>query len=611
MPIRPLAPELVSHLAAGEVVDRPASLVKELVENALDAAARSLRLEIEQGGVGLVRLTDDGHGIRQEDVPWLLQRHSTSKIRTLEELQAIGTLGFRGEALYSIAAVTRFRLLTQHRDEETGTELLRDDASGVRIQPWAGPVGTTIEVRDLFYNLPARRKFLRGPGAEYSRIAEVVSRYALARPEVRFELSHNQRRLLQSLGTSPLDPLIALYGPDIAGELLEVHFAGPGILVTGFVSAPGTFRPGRKEQTLIVNGRWVKDHTLMLALERAYGVRLPAGKHPLCVLYVGMPPEEVDVNVHPHKTEVRFADPETLQRAIYRATEQALAGSISAPVNAWGAPPVASSGGRLSDSMPDLPQAPPEWDLTPELSHAPVVRQEGLSLGRVRPREALESPVSPSMPAHTIDNLTGEVRWTPAATPAIQTPLSTSLPVTGSLQFGPGLLAYVEDDTLVVVDLPALHARVLYEQLREESAPPTSQPLLFALPLEVPTGSGIDPAEFQPLMQALGFEFSDDGTQVTGLPALLGQADPMSLVRAVVESCVTGLVAGESRVQVLEQARRQAAFHGADRSSRQRAAAEIAWLTGHLQEWRYCTSLTGQPTILRLDPRWWAQMFGH
>lgn len=600
MPIRPLPPDLVRHLAAGEVVDRPASLVKELLENSLDAGATRILLEIEQGGLELIRITDDGHGIRTEDIPQLLFRHSTSKIADLADLNSIATLGFRGEALYSIAAVTRFRLTTRHRDEEVGTELTKDDDQGLIVRPWGGPSGTSIEVRDLFYNLPARRKFLKGPSAEFAKIAEVVQRYALAMPSIGFELTHNGRRMVHSPGAGPLDAILALYGADTAGRVLAVDWSGPGMRVSGHVSDPTSLKSSRKEQTIIINGRWIKDHVLALAVERAYGSRLPEGRHPLFVLQVTMPPEEIDVNVHPHKTEVRFADPQTIARALYRAAESAL---VTAAVSK-------SLAGTWTDESRGEERA--EW-WQPVARTEPIVRQEALDLAH---RPSMPEIETLDLGDWTIDGDTGEV--------SPRTPMTPPMHATGSgqrapgpqpvaqesgawLQFGPGLLAKVDGDTLVVVDLPALHARVLYGRLCEQTSAPVSQPLLFPVPL--PLDSELQSAleAHAPVLVSLGFELA--GTTLHAIPALFGAADPERLTLELLAALNDAPV--DEQPDPLDRARRIAASRTADRSTRTRSPEELAWLLSHLEDYRYYTSLTGQPTVLRLDPRWWSQMFGH
>jgi DNA mismatch repair protein MutL len=325
MPIRVLDPELVAQIAAGEVIERPASVVKELVENALDAGASRIEVETEGGGRSRIRVADDGCGIPAAEVALAFARHATSKISAPEDLFRIATLGFRGEALAAIAAVARVTCRTRAVGEELGT-YVRIEGGEIREQrPMARPPGTEMIVEDLFFNTPARRKFLKGEGAERRAIDLWISRYALAYPRVAFFLRHDRREALTlPAAREPRHRLAALYGAEVAEALLEVHEADEEMRISGWISPPGMDRPDRQEMAFFVNGRWVQDRMLPVAVLQAYHTLLPAGRFPWSFLWIDLPLDAVDVNVHPAKIEVRFRDPDRVFRLVQRAAHRAL-----------------------------------------------------------------------------------------------------------------------------------------------------------------------------------------------------------------------------------------------------------------------------------------------
>ncbi|NLF01989.1 MAG: DNA mismatch repair endonuclease MutL, partial [Anaerolineales bacterium] len=327
MPILTLADEVVSQIAAGEVVERPASVVKELIENAIDAGSRDILVEVREGGKRLIRISDDGCGIPSSEADLAFQRHSTSKLRTADDLSHITTLGFRGEALASIAAVSRVTLVTHSKDEPAGTLLRLEGGQIVAHQSSGRPPGTTVTVEDLFFSVPARRKFLRSDQTEQRHIDACVSRYAMAYPDVRFTLNHEQGVVFQSPGNGRLrDVLIGVYGLEIGAAMLDLaaDSGADPIQVAGLVSPPTLHRANRSYITLFVNGRWIQDSSLTYAVIQAYHTLLPSGRYPLGVIMVRLPPEDVDVNVHPTKAEVRFRDGDTVFRAVQRAVRRSV-----------------------------------------------------------------------------------------------------------------------------------------------------------------------------------------------------------------------------------------------------------------------------------------------
>ncbi len=321
--IQVLPPEVAERIAAGEVVERPASVVKELIENSLDAGASAISVEIRDGGLSLIRVSDDGCGISRADLPLALERFATSKIHTLEDLEAIHTLGFRGEALSSIAAVAHLEILTRTRDELEGSRLRAEDGEVV-VEPAASPVGTSVTVRRLFYNTPARRKFLKSPMREGELVRQTVLRYSLAYPAVAFRLVVNGRETYVAPPATALERIGAALGREVAAEMVPIGWEAADLRIEGYVSQPTLGRRDRKGQFFFVNGRPVRSGLLAVMLERPYAGRLPPERRPLAVVHIRLDPRLVDVNVHPRKAEVRLSQERSVYGALTRAVEEAL-----------------------------------------------------------------------------------------------------------------------------------------------------------------------------------------------------------------------------------------------------------------------------------------------
>ena len=322
-PIRLLPSHIADRIAAGEVVDRPASVVKELVENSLDAGATAISVEIRNGGLSLIRVSDDGSGMDAADAPLAVARFSTSKIRTLSDLDAITTLGFRGEALASMAAVARLELLTRSGAALEGIRVRAADGQ-VESQPAASPAGCSVAVTDIFYNTPARRKFLKSPLRESQLVRDVVARYALAYPAVAFRLLVNGKESFVAPPASPLERIAVALGREAAQEMVEVAWEAADLRISGFISAPTLGRRDRHGQFFFVNGRPVRSGLLAVMLERPYAGRLPLERRPLGVLHIRLDPHLVDVNVHPRKDEIRLSQERSVYGAVSRAVEEAL-----------------------------------------------------------------------------------------------------------------------------------------------------------------------------------------------------------------------------------------------------------------------------------------------
>ena len=508
--IRQLPDVLVNQIAAGEVVERPASVVKELVENALDAGATRIDIDLEEGGVRLIRIRDDGAGIASEQLPLAVSRHATSKIASIEDLEAVATLGFRGEALPSVASVSRFRLASRPRDAAHGAELRIDGGRLGDVAPHAHPHGTTVEVRDLFFNVPARRKFLRAERTELSHIEEWLRSLALARPDVELRVTHNGRPSRRWKGDGHLLGDARLHealGPEFARNALHVDHAGAGLRLHGWIAQPAYNRASADQQYLYVNGRSVRDRNVAHAVRQAYSDVLFHGRHPAYVLFLELDPRGVDVNVHPAKHEVRFRESRLVHDFVYRSLHAALsetrAGGPAAPAAAmatagsvWSRPVQAPIGLRVAD-------APAAYAAL--YAHG----QDGATS---------DVPAAMTMPADTDDGMP---------------PLGFAL----AQLHGIYILAQ-NADGLVVVDMHAAHERIGYEKLKaaHDGEGLRTQPLLVPTPVAVSEREA-DVAEREGATLAqLGFEVQRSGPQsllLRSVPALLAQGDVEALLRDV------------------------------------------------------------------------------
>src|SRR6185437_8240212 len=343
MPIRQLPRDVAAKIAAGEVVERPASVVKELIENALDANARTIRLEIAGGGLDLIRVSDDGNGIAADDMPLAFARHATSKIDSLSDLEHINTLGFRGEALASIAAVARVTLLSRPRDATAGAQVGVDEGALGPVTPAGAPAGTTITIRGLFASVPARLKFLKTRATETAHCLRLLEQYALAWPGVRFTAISEGRQVFSTPGDGRLlSAIVAVYGLRVAEQMValdedsdaeqpQAHTASERPRVSGYVSRPSCYKATRQFISFFVNGRWVQSRTLNYAVEEAYHSLLLTGRHPIAVINIALDPAEMDVNVHPAKTEVRFLRERLVYAAVQRAVRAAVLATAETP----------------------------------------------------------------------------------------------------------------------------------------------------------------------------------------------------------------------------------------------------------------------------------------
>ena len=520
--IQRLPPGLVNQIAAGEVVERPASVVKELVENALDAGARQVQVELEEGGLGLVRVADDGCGMDGEDAPLALERHATSKLKDAAGLSAIETLGFRGEALPAIASVARMRLDTCRGEPgEAGTRLVLEGGALVENAAVARPRGTTVEVRDLFFNTPARRKFMRSPPSEAGHASEAVIRLALSHPGVSFTLRSASRLLLASPADAALRERAAgALGRDAAEHLLAIEGSRGGVRVHGVASSPDHSQATGRSLYLYVNGRYVRDRGAAHAVLRAYAATLPHGRFPAGILFVDLPPDRVDVNVHPQKLEVRFAD----ARAVYDAIFRALVDSLrTAP---WL---------RHRPSAPGVePEHSPDGDVA-----VPLAAEEVASVLAEARSSAAGWGQAGAMPEGTrsLDF--------PVAAPAADAPSPARAGYFASLRYigqhaRTYLLCEAPGGALVVIDQHASHERFLFERLRRawQARSLAVQPLLLPQVVNLPPALARALEGAAAELRAVGLDvepFGGDAFAVKGAPAVLAGADLGALLRDVAQ----------------------------------------------------------------------------
>jgi DNA mismatch repair protein MutL len=523
-PIQQLPDLLISQIAAGEVVERPASVLKELLENALDAGSTVLQVQLEEGGVKLIRIADDGHGIPQEELGLALTRHATSKIASLDDLERVGTLGFRGEALASVAAVARLSLSSRARGADRAWKMEVDHLEGgvSAAQPVALTAGTVVEMRDLYFNTPARRKFLKSAATEYAHCADVVRRIALSHPEVAFSLHHNGRATLTLPRTDSQGRVAAVLGEDFMAEACPVQADSAGIRLHGWVAPPTAVHNTKDGQYVFVNGRFVRDRLLQHALREAYRDLLHGSRQPGWCLFLEIDPATVDVNVHPAKTEVRFRDSGAVHRFVFHAVHQAL----SAPRTrlAGGEQAVAPSAFPTEDRRPPpgfVSQAPRSFSGS-YANYSPPPRQSGLSLNE------------PATAAYLA--LAANAR--PAEAPSDgDTPVSPPLGYAIAQLHGLFILAQNERG-LIVVDQHAAHERLLYERLKRacDAGPPATQALLIPAVFHATAHEMALAESHAEALTGLGFAVAPLGPEtlaVREVPTLLAKADPATLVRGV------------------------------------------------------------------------------
>ncbi len=611
--IHKLSQDIIRLIAAGEVIERPASVVKELIENSLDAGACQIEVKIENGGMASITVRDDGFGIPADKVPLLLERHTTSKIENETDLDAIITLGFRGEALYSIAAVSDVIISTRFRDEEAGTRLTcRNSEKSIETISWPG--GTQVESLKLFHSTPARRKFLRSEGAEFGRVAQLISSYALAYPGVAWRLIHNGRETFRTPGTGNLDDaLVTIYGADTARKMLAVDYERGPVRISGSISSVEVHRARRTDQIIFLNGRLIKDPGITSALERPYMQFLPAGRRPLAVLKIECDPSQVDVNVHPHKREVRLAEPRVVTGTVYHAVTETL--QRNHPLHG-------SPDQKLEDTLEDavsiddrtgevFPSAPPATSAPQSKSTSAQADERDWAIREPKHSHTSDLPQSTDkIQAVAVKN--GLPHEYPSFDEIV---LEDDLPPTGhTVQFADTYLIYNQGRAVYLIDQHNLHERILFEEFmnREEKAGVASQSLLFPLQVKLPPSQSGLVVDHLDELNSLGFEieeFSGGGSFVIrGIPLALKSDDPVQAFSDIIE-----------RASQDEEIRQDGGFRkafvinlsckSAIKAGQKLSEEEIEYLIKHIRDGTYYTCPHGRPTIIRLDEDWFRNSF--
>jgi DNA mismatch repair protein MutL len=590
--IHVLPGEIVSRIAAGEVIERPAAVVKELVDNSLDAGSTRIAIEIMDGGRRLIKVTDDGDGISAADVPLAFQRHATSKLRHDTELFSIETLGFRGEALPSIASVSKVRLLTACRDESVGTLLVMDGTT--KLQEAASPQGTDIEIGDLFFNTPARKKFLKTTGTEFSHICQVVQQAALAWPSVHFRLTHNGLQVCEyPRAETARDRILQVYGTSLVDQMVRVQGELSGLRVHGMAVTATAARASRTPQELFVNRRPIKNATISHAIYDGYGVSLAKGHHPLFVLFVDVDPARLDVNVHPTKREVRFADPDHVHRTVQRAIRSAV--GSAAIEGAFAGIPSSQMGGSLN-------------------TESRTVDLRGNSEGPLF-LSSLRSPEFQGVSADAPADLSGQSIREPSSSYQVQSQVQSLGDVIPLGQIDQTFLVAQVGSELHVIDQHTAHERVLFERLLKAASRQTvvQQPLLIPEPVTVPLHQAVHLEQHLTELSMLGLDLEPFGTGtflVRAVPALLGRIDGSALVQGLLED-VTDWSVPTSFEQRMRPILATMACHTAVRAGRPMALPEIKTL---IEDWVAeglpATCPHGRRVALRLPAEELQKIFG-
>ena len=567
--IRQLPSSVVNKIAAGEVIERPASVVKELLENAADSGATRIDVAIEKGGAELIRVVDNGCGMPADQLPLAVTNHATSKIETADDLFQVGTLGFRGEALASISEVSRFMMRSRQAGDDAGAELIVHGGAAQPIEPAGCPVGTTVEVRQLFFNTPVRQKFLRTPQTEIGHATEAFSRIALAHPAVHFTLSHNGRTVHD---LPPVDDwrdrIAALFGEQIASSLIAVESEEPideggCVRLAGYVANPTESRANNRLQYLLLNGRAIRDRALQHALSEAYRGLLLTGRYPICFLRLDMPPGLVDVNVHPTKLEVRFAEAGRLYSQLLGTLRTKFLTSDLKPggtANETREDEIeAATGGpgklvdwakqELSQQRIDLPHDGPSRPAAPFRPFPDGPARQPLAMHRFTPAaeaDARGGDHCREQPgAHGADAAHSAQAVDPLRAGSSPTPVSATTAASGAIQLHNRYLVLETEAGMEVIDQHALHERILYEQIREKvlAGAMETQKLLVPEPVELTPAEAAVAIDNGQLLAKLGVEiepFGGDTILVASYPAMLANLAPADVLRDLVEKLMAG-----------------------------------------------------------------------
>jgi DNA mismatch repair protein MutL len=620
--IQKLSASVVNKIAAGEVIERPASAVKELLENSVDALATRIEVDIVQGGTELIRICDDGEGIHPDDLELAVTSHATSKIENADDLFRVHTLGFRGEALASIAEVSRFRIRSRPHDEPQGMELDVECGIVKEPRPCGCPPGTTIEVRQLFFNTPVRRKFLRSPATEFAHIVEQFTRIALAYPRLHLVLRHNDKPVHELPATAQLlDRLELFLGGELARQLIPVESEHGGVRLWGYVAHPGQSKSTRKGQYLFLNGRWIQDRALQHALSEAYRGLLMVGRYPIAFLFLEMPSDLVDVNVHPTKCEVRFQDGQRLYRQLLSTLRSRFLGmnldsvlSVGPRTAATVAPTDPAEVLRAQQELAAWAKDQlANWQPKEDLSDLHAVFDELDRREAERAQRFVEEGQTTSE-SFTVPPPTEVTAAVPLAPPHsgpggivhVATADAAQRPASASAELREGL---------TVIDQHALHERILYEHLRRRvlAGGVEVQQLLIPVTVELTSREAGLLLDQTDVLAELGLHVESFGGQtvaVTGYPTILAKADPAELLRSVVEYLESG-GAGATRRDLLDSLLHMLACKAAIKAGHRLSPEEIESLLAQrtlVDDHHHCPH--GRPTSLTLSRAELDRQFG-
>lgn len=681
--IQQLPTSVINKIAAGEVIERPASVIKELMENSIDALATRIEVEIQRGGADLIKIVDDGEGIHPDDLPLAVAPHATSKLRSADDLFHVRSMGFRGEALASIAEVSKLRIRSRRAEAAIGSELTVDGGEIHPVVPCGCPVGTTIEVRELFYTTPVRRKFLKNASTEFGHISEQFTRIALANPNLHLVLKHNDRAVFELPATQRLqDRLELFYGSELSKDLIPVEMHRDGARIWGFVGHPNQSRTTRKHQYLFLNGRWIQDRSLQHALNEAYRGLLMVGRQPIAFLFLEVSPDSFDVNVHPTKSEVRFVDSSALFRLVLGSIRAKFLGmdlggvldaSRLTPGSSLEQAPVhdLSFDEREATAAVGTGSAPAPYSVERELSNwaqsqladwkpgrtetvSHALREETrgerqepeveapLDHGRgtfarhsadseaeaapfARPSSAVPGPALPPLPNSFRPFPGGPApvlgRIIAATTPVPATLREAELPETApgsdvrAMQVHDCYLVVETPDGVHIIDQHALHERIMYEQLRKRilAGTPEIQRLLVPIPVELTPREAAIALDNTELLAELGLlvqDFGGNTVALGGLPILARRADPVELLKSVIEK-IDSQTETLTRRDLLDSLLHMMACKAAIKAGQRLSPEEITALLDqrHLcDDHHHCPH--GRPTSLKLSKMELDRQFG-
>lgn len=592
MRIRQLPRDVVTKIAAGEVIERPASVVKELLENAIDAGSSRIDVEVEAGGADRICVADDGCGILPDDLPLAFASHATSKLADADDLFRVTTLGFRGEALASIGGVAHVTLQSRAAGRSAGAELVSHGGELSGVRSWNGSQGTRIDVQHLFYNTPVRRKFLRTAGTEMGHICEAFTRLALACPGLHFALRHNGKSVYEvPANVGPAERIGLFFGAQVRDALYSIEVAEGPIRLTGFVADPACERGNAKLQYLFVNGRWIRDRTLGHALQEAYRGLLMTGRYAVAFLYLDLAPDQVDVNVHPTKAEVRFRQGSAVYQLVFRAVRERLRRENLVPR-------LQVPAGQGVDFASDVVSSATRWGEGPLLNVRPTPPSAGINpvARQTLPARAAWPEPAPRPPSDAHEQ---------SPPPPSNVTTSSAWPAK-AIQLYDAYLVLETPEGMLVIDQHALHERILFEQLKRRirSGHLETQPLLIPEPVELPADQAARALEHRAELAALGLEVEDFGRGTLLLrsyPAILGNRPPAEALKAVVDHLAANDRAPD-REQLFNNLLSLMACHAAVRAGERLTAEEIAALVAQRElagDTHHCPH--GRPTSLLLS----------